>query len=69
MKKQIEELKVINWTLTSGMIGWGLLGVITLVTIVGPYLCYGYIKKFSVRKRANNLRIQDLQQRISQTSS
>jgi len=69
IKQQIEELKVNNWRLTAGQVGWGVLGIITLVTIVGPYFCYGYVKKYGVRKRANRLKIQELDGKITQIVS
>jgi len=68
VKKEIESLKVDNWQLTSGQVMWCIFGIVTLITIFGPWFCYGYVKKYQVKKEANRARIQELEGRIQATS-
>jgi len=64
LKKQIEEIKLTNVKLFSGMILWGLIGIATLPTIIGPYLCYGYIKKYMIERESNLERIRKIEEEI-----
>ena len=65
IKKEIEAIKVKNWQLTSGLVVWCIVGIITLITIVGPYLCYGYAKKYKNGIQMNKVRIKELEGRIT----
>ncbi len=63
-KKQIEGLKLKNLSLTSGQVVWALLGIFTLPTIIIPYACYGYVRRYSALKRQNLEAIKALADRI-----
>ena len=65
IRKEIEKLKLANITLTSGQIVWLFLGVLTAPTIILPYLCYGYIKKYSQQKSKNLVTIATLTEEIT----
>jgi len=64
LKKQIEEIKVSNWSLVSGMAMWGAFGLVTLITIVGPYFSYGYVKKYNLKRKENLVKIKDLEGKL-----
>lgn len=64
IKKQIEEIKLQNTSLKAGQVGWIILGLVTLITIIGPYLCYGYVMKYSQKRIENMQKIIYLQKKL-----
>lgn len=64
-KKQIGELRLKNLSLTSGQAVWALLCILTLPTLVIPYACYGYIRRYSILKKQNLEIVRALEDRIS----
>ncbi len=66
-KIKIEGLKLKNLKLTSGQIIWGMLGIATLPTLIGPYSCYGYIRQYSKKKNQNKEQIKELKGNIGKS--
>lgn len=59
-KLRKEELNNQLFAETGKMVGWILLGLITLPTIILPYICYGYVKAAKQRKQSIRQELSEL---------
>ncbi len=62
MKKQIQELKYRNTSLTTGIIVWALLGILLFFTIVVPYIAWGLTKQYRTECEVKCAKVKSLEQ-------
>ena len=63
-KRKIDELRMRNVSLQTGMILWIILGIIFIWTVVLPFIFFKFYKKYKLEKKSNQEVIVQLEKEI-----